>query len=79
MLISEFIELYGLMDCTKSRLLSCLLLKSDCLRRSTVVATAGEGSECKEARDRNGMVEELGSLGDTIERVVGCPVDEFTL
>ena len=41
MLISEFIELYGLVDCTESRLLSCLLLKSDCLRSSTVVATAG--------------------------------------
>ena len=67
------------MDCTGSRLLSCLLLKSDCLRSSTVVATAAEGSKCKEARDRYEMVEELGSLGDTIERVDGCPVDEFIL
>ena len=56
-----------------------MLLKCDCLRSSPVVAIAGEGSECKEARDRDGMVEELGSLGDTIERVDGCTVDEFIL
>ena len=79
MLISEFIELYELVDCTESRVLSCLLLSSDCRRSSLVAATAGRGSECREFQDRDGRVKELGSLGDTMERVDGCTVDEFIL
>ncbi len=58
MLISEFIELYELVDCTESRVLSCLFLAIDCLRSKVAASTAAlEDSERKEARDRDGRVE----------------------
>jgi len=57
MLISEFIELYELVDCTESRVLPCLLLANDCLRSKVASAAALEDSERKEARDRNGRAE----------------------
>lgn len=55
-LISEFIELYELVDCTESRVLSCLLLTDDGLRIKVALATAllSEGSERKGALGRDG-------------------------
>jgi hypothetical protein len=59
-LVSEFIELYELVDCTESRILSCLLLTSLCLRVKVAAATAllSEGSERKEALDRDERAEQ---------------------
>lgn len=56
-LISESIELYELVECTESRVLSCLLLAKDCLRSKVASAAALEDSERKEARDRDGRAE----------------------
>jgi hypothetical protein len=58
-LISEFIELYELVDCAESRVLSCLLLTHFCLRSKVAAATAllSEGSERKEVIDRGGRAE----------------------
>jgi len=57
MLISEFIELYELADCSESRVLPCLLLANNCLRSKVASAAALEDSERKDARDRDGRAE----------------------